>query len=324
MLAVVRMHLYRPTLYVALAALIPAGPGIACIPVSPQAAADADTPFLDAYRSAEPLTTWPLKRILHEIPELKGLKSAADQSALPATLVQAAANLETFWMNFQNTSSVETIDESRRLRRANAGAEPETDDAVQRFRYLMLTDPDNPLRIKEYRTDLQGRERNSEAVSGFLRTSGFTSLPLIFGSGEQPLTAYRDLGSQTLRGRLCRVLAFAQHVDPAAMSRWEIAGQQIPILVQGIAWIDPARGQVVQMRTDLLAPQPRATLGRATTLVKFAPVEFRRSHGVLWLPSEVTVTVDLEAYTFINRHRYSEYQVFTVSTGGKAPQASER
>jgi len=323
MLAVVRFRCYLTPVYVALVALMAAGLGVAQSPDNSQAASDSDKPFLDAYRTAEPLTTWPLKRVLHEIPDLKGLKPAADQSALPAALAQVAANLETFWKNFQNTSSLETIQESREL---TTSLSAEADRAVQRFRYLMLTDPDDPLQIKEYRTDLQGRERNSEpAASGFVRTSGFTSLPLVFGPNEQPVTDYRDLGSEALHGRACRVLAFAQHVDPAAMSHWNIGGEQIPILVQGIAWIDAAGGQVVQMRTDLLAPQPRVGLHRATTIVTFAPVGFHSSAGsAFWLPHEVSVSIDLDKYTFLNRHLYSEYQVFTVSTGQKTPQPSER
>lgn len=270
---------------------------------------------MEAYRSAEPITTWPMKKILHEIPELKGLEPAADQSALPGTLAQAAATLENFWKNFQNTSSLETIDESRQTRQRSAGAHPEVDEAVREFRYLMLTDPDNPLHIKEYRTDLHGRPRSSElAVSGFLQTSGFTSLPLIFGSREQHLTDYRYLGSQRVHDQACKVVAFAQHDTEDAVSRWSIEGQQIPVLIQGVAWIDAEGGEVVQIRTDLLAPQPRVSLGRATTVVRFAPVQFHKARGVFWLPQEVTVSIDLDAYTFVNRHRYSQYQVFTVLT----------
>lgn len=312
MLEFVRSGYARTSGDVALAALMAAALAVAQPPVSSQADSDVDKPFLEAYRNSESIVTWPLKRILHEIPELKGLKPAADQSELSATLAQVAANLETFWKNFQNTSSVETIEESRELTTSLSGS---AERAVQRFRYLMLTDPGNPLRIKEYRTDLQGRARNSEpAASGFLRTSGFTSLPLIFGPSEQPLTDYRDLGSQRLHGRSCRVLAFAQHVDPAAMSHWDIEGEEIPILVQGIAWIDASAGQVVQMRTDLLAPQRRVGLRRATTLVTFAPVRFHISSGTFWLPHEVTVSIDLDKYIFTNRHYYSDYQLFTVLT----------
>ena len=267
---------------------------------------------MEAYRAAEPITTWPLKRILHEVPELKGLKPAPDQSKLAPTMAQVAANLETFWKSFQNTSSLETIEESRELA-ISPFSDP--DHAVQQFRYLMLTDPNNPLQIKEYRTDLQGRDRSGEeAVSGFLRTSGFTSLPLVFGPREQPLTDYRDLGSQEFHHHPCRVIAFAQRVTPAAASRWTLGGEQVPVLVQGLAWIDPAGGQITQMRTDLLAPQPRVGLHRATTIVTFAPVQFRSKPGIFWLPVNVTVTIDLDKYTFVNRHTYSDYRVFTVLT----------
>ncbi len=312
MLAFVRSARCLTVAVFGFAALVCAGLARAQSPAGPQAVPDPDKPFMDAYRSVQPITTWPLKTILHEIPELKGLRAAAGQSELAGTVAQVAANLQVFWKEFQNTSSLETIQESRQLTNSPFS---DPDRAVQQFRYLMLTNPNNPLEIREYRTDLQGRERESEqAVSGFLRTSGFTSLPLVFGPGEQPLTDYRDLGSQVLRHHSCRVIAFAQHVDAAAASRWTIEGEKIPVLVQGVAWIDPAGGQVLQMRTDLLAPQPRVGLRRATTVVTFAPVQFHNKRGVFWLPLDVTVTVDLDKYTFVNRHTYSDYQVFTVVT----------
>ena len=31
-----------------------------------------------------------------------------------------------------------------------------------------------------------------------------------------------------------------------------------------------------------------------------------------WLPQEVKVTIDINDYTFENRHHYSEYQLFKV------------
>lgn len=288
-------------------------------PPRPQAVTDANKVFMDAYRSADPIVDWPLKKMLHEIPELKGLQPAADQSALPATLTQAAERLQTFWQDFQNTSSLETIEESRQRHTMPAS---DIEQATRQFRYLMMTDPANPVQIEEYRTDSQGRDRNSEpAAWGFLRTSGFASLPLVFGAGAQPLCGFRNLGSQILRQRLYKVVAFAQHVDPAALSHWHIQDQDIPILIQGVAWIDPANGQVVQLRSDLLAPQPRVALRRATTLVTLAPVEFHNSRGVFWLPEDVTVTIDLDTFTFVNRHHYSDYQKFTVSTDEKTTQS---
>ncbi|HEV3279715.1 MAG TPA: hypothetical protein VG860_23215 [Terriglobia bacterium] len=308
--------------YVAAGALAWATMTAAPLP-HPQSAVDTDTPFMGAYRRAQPIVDWPLKQVLHEIPELKGLKPAADQSALAATLSGAAQRLETVWKDFENTSSIETIEQSRQH------INPPTDDvdqAEQRFRYLMLTDPDNPLRIMEYRTDLQGRAHNTGlAVAGFLETSGFASLPLFFDSQDQRLSDFRDFGSQTLHGRSCRVVAFAEHVDPSGvLSRWSIGKGKIPVLIQGVAWIDD--NQIVEMRTDLLAPQPSIALSRATTLVTFAPVQFHNAAGALWLPQEVVVTIDLDNHSYINRHRYSDYQLFSVSTGEKpqSPQAPVR
>jgi hypothetical protein len=45
--------------------------------------APAESQFFNNYRRRSPITQWPLKKILHEIPELAGLEPASDQSRLP-------------------------------------------------------------------------------------------------------------------------------------------------------------------------------------------------------------------------------------------------
>ncbi|HEV2380648.1 MAG TPA: hypothetical protein VG206_12740 [Terriglobia bacterium] len=283
-----------------------------------------DEIVFESYRRAEPLTNWPLKKLLHEIPDLKGLEPAADQSPLPGILTRVSANVEALLANFMNTTALETIEETR-----TRNYPADQDSVVQRFRYLMLLKQwDSANHLVEYRTDLHGREERTDPLAqGFVKTVGFASMPLYLGSERQPLSDFRYLGSQIVGGHRLEVLAFAEHPEPsAARSFIALPGGIIPAILQGVAWIDSGNYEVVRMRTDLLAPLLTIRLGRETTEVRFKEVTFPKAPAPLWLPEEVDVTVGLEGLTYMNRHHYSDYEVFNVSTDQQigAPKAAAR
>ena len=283
--------------------------------VAPPLAAQLDIPsgpdvlFFAGYRRAEPITQWPLKKTLHHIPELKGLKPATDQRQLPQVLLRVGENLEKFVENFVNTTSVETIEETTK------GGKPRKAERVEKFRYMMLARPQaNNFALIEYRTDLQGREiPPGKLDTNFMKTAGFAAIPLFFAPRQQVWSDFRYLGEQTVDGGSTQVVAFAEHVWPAAVAgRWNHGEESIPLLLQGVAWIRSSDCQVLQMHTDLLAPVP--PLMRLTTHVRYTNSHFEGGPMAFWLPQEVQVTANMDHYVFTNRHTYSGYQLFRVES----------
>ena len=278
--------------------------------------AGADTQFFDTYRRSSPITQWPLKKTLHEIPELAGLEPSTDQSRLSELLRRVSENLQDFVTKFANTTSLETIEETRKDKYWD-----KTESVVRRFRYLMLAPQEgNNGTLTEYRTDLHGHEEPAHnPVGSFLATTGFASFPLFFGALQQPWSDFRYLGQQSIDARRAEVVAFAEHVDPVGVKgRFVIGDTSIPLLLQGVAWIHAGDYQILRMRTDLLAPQPGATLRRMTTVVLFAGINFEGGRTTLWLPEEVDVTVEAGNSTLVNRHRYSDYRLFKVEVSQPA------
>jgi hypothetical protein len=272
--------------------------------------AGSDPAFFGVYRHSNPITKWTLKKTLREVPELAGLEPATDQSPLPEILRRVGENLRTFLANFANTTSLETVEETQKDRFTGT-----LSSFVEQFHYLMLVQQEgNTESLIEYRTDLRGRELRSEKpLQTSIKTSGFASMPFLFGPREQLLSDFRYLGQQTLQGRRTEVVAFAEHVEPAAIrSRFVLGNASVPLLLQGVAWIHTGDYQILRMRTDLLAPQPGAALKRVTTVVQFDEIKFQGRPTALWLPQEVDVTVDQGHYLFANRHRYSDYRLFDV------------
>jgi len=303
------------------------------VPLSawPQAAplptfSDSDEPFFAVCRRAQPITNWPLKKLLHAFPELKGLKPDESQAGLPTLLSGVAQNLDLFRREFPDTASVETIDESRVGDSSGSVGEdlalgilgslpsPMSEKDRERFRYLVVPDPANQG-LTEYRTDLHGHRENMAETGFFVKTLGFVTLPFLFTAESQRLSDFRYLGSQAVGDAPCQVVAFAEHAEPQAVrGRLQVAIISIPLILQGVAWIDPAIDQIIRIRADLLAPQPHAGLRRMTTLVVFGPIKFQSRPMTLWLPQEVYVALDSNGYLFENHHKYSDYQLFKVET----------
>jgi len=268
-----------------------------------------DVLYFAAYRRGEPITQWPLKKTLHQIPQLKGLKPATDQRQLPQILDRVSMNLVKFVEDFVNTSSLETIEETAK------GGKPRKAVRVEKFRYLMTRLPQgNRSALTEYRTDLQGREiPPGELDATFLKTRGFAAIPLLFGPLQQPWSDFRHLGEQTVQGSSTQVVAFAEHVWPAAVAgRMAFGKESIPLLLQGVAWFRSSDYQILQMRTDLLASVP--PLMRMTTQVRYANNHFEGGPIVFWLPQEVQVTVNVEGRVLTNHHTYSDYRLFRVES----------
>ena len=264
----------------------------------------------EGYHQSSTIVNWPLKRTLHEIPELKGLEPATDQSRLPDILRRVGENVQTFLTNFVSTASLETIEETRKDKFSGTQV-----SVVQQFHYLMLAQQQgNADNLVEYRTDLHGREERSDhLVADLVKTTGFVSMPFFFGPQEQPLSDFRYLGQQPIDGRRTEVVAFAEHIEPDAVRcRFVIGKTSVPLLLQGVAWIDGSGYQILQMRTDLLAPQPGAALKRVTTVALYEAIKFQDRPPAFWLPQEVEVTLDQGNYIYANRHRYSGYELFKV------------
>ena len=305
-----------------------AAPAIAGNPSS-----DVDQAAMNAYRHANPITNWPAKKLKKAIPELKQLQPVDDQSHLAAILSAVNGVLAASWKDFPGVTSTELIAEGRHPI-TNTGENPvwvtgggvtipgptnegQGDLIQEQFRYSISVNPPGSGKIAEARFDAAGNDPNlGSGRVGFLRTSGFASQPLFFNAANQKLSDFRYLGTQEIDGRPTEVVAFAEHPDPSGvLSSWSLSGQAIPVLLEGVAWIDPSDFHIAQMRTQLLAEQPKLHFGKMTTIIKFKRQELAGGVTPLWLPDSVRVEAEVGDVQFLNIHRFSDYK----SSGAAVP-----
>lgn len=287
---------------------VPAATGVKC----PQRLEPHELKYYEKIRSVVDRSPGELVKA---VPELKGLKFANSQEELAPTLRRVGEGVEKFLRDFPNTASLEGI---RRERLDRGGNVMESEDQI--FHYLVLGRQGmGEPGLDEFRTDAKGKRLEARALQGpSLLTSGFASLSVHLHPRFQPGSAFRFLGRQVMEGRETYVVAFAQRPDVGRVGgRVEYDGKSGTILVQGVAWIDPASHQIIQMRLDLLAPRPDLGVERQVTQLRFGKIEFRQVPSALWLPREVVVSLESDGQIFRNRHRYFRFRLFSVEADQK-------
>jgi hypothetical protein len=276
-----------------------------------------------ARRSANPHPSLdlPPEQLVKRIPELKTLQTVQDQQLLQTILSKTGGRVSDFLRQVVDLTAHEEITQE------NLDETGRTKSSRRReYSYLVLLHRnDLSPTPEEYRTDAKGnRVAPSGVDQGYAVTSGFAFACLRFLPGNQPNSTFRYLGTETVGGRNTYVIAFAQRADQAKTSFVNLQGLEIPIVVQGVGWIDQENFQLIRMRTDLLGSLPlsqmlpessgRSGLDQQTTEVTFAETHLLGVANPLWLPSEVSVQTVFNGDAFHNEHRYTNYQRFHVTS----------
>jgi len=271
-----------------------------------------DRRSLEHYAKVKSMLTESPQDLIKAMPELKGIHVASSQDELGVILKNVGTGVESFFKNFPNTVSVERVHQERLGKDGKVAHSLDQD-----FQYLLLARPEKwGVGIEEDRATSQGeRSALSGYDQGLMLTAGFASVSLLFHPAYQSGASFRYLGRQPLEGKDLYVIAFAQNPKTARTEeRFSTDEGSALVLTQGVAWIDPTNYQIVRIRTDLLAPQPKVRLQRQTTEIHFQQVSFKEVASALWLPQEVSVTVDWRGRVYRNWHRYSDFKVFNVET----------
>jgi len=275
-------------------------------------------PELQIYVGVKTVVDESPEELTQVFPELdKTLTFSEDQGELPSLLQKVGANVAEFFQYFPNTASVEEVrqdvlsSDGRVMKRTRG-----------KYNYLMLAGKGGSIGLDEYRSDPKGNETTPQGPEGgFMLTTRCLWHLIHFYPGYQADSNFRYLG--TCSKPKAYVVAFAQKPESARevarVGIWDpdLAHQKILMLIQGIVWIDPDTYQIIRAHTELLAPRNDIGLSRNTTEIECAEEKFEAVSRSFWLPREALVTSVFRNYTYKNRHRYSDYRLFTVETQDK-------
>jgi hypothetical protein len=233
--------------------------------------------------------------------ELSGLNFDPKQDSLSLLLKNVGNNVETFFRDLANTVSKEHVQLGNNLGYLH-----------EEYSYLIL-----PQRTgfpwTEDRTDKEGRPVNL-GFPGYCISKGYAYACIYLHPDHQKGSVFRYLGRMT-KGPDAYLLAFAQKPEAEDyLTSYYIAERAflMQFLVQGFIWLDPDSYQILRMKTFMLMPD--AVLKVQTTDIYYKEVRFDNAQQSFRLPKEVDILWELPNVTYKNKHKYSDYKLFSVNT----------
>jgi len=291
----------------------------------PQPTDETKAETLKFYADAHPYIDEPLDQLKKTVHELGGLKAAASQALLPDLLANVAAKADELLRKVPDLISDEAVQATQwKVSQDSApcigtGCLQNPAGSIARrdekFTYLILTHTkqDSRLLIEEYRTGRNGKPVSQEA--GAPQFQGFVSSWIIFSSLNQVESRFRFLGEQKTDGHNTLVIGFAQ-IPGSIEQPGKILTERgpIPLLLQGVAWVDQSDFRVVRLRTDLLAPQPLFEFQKLTANILFGPAQITGLDAILWLPLAVDAEMEASGQYLQEQHRYSKYRLYQAKS----------
>lgn len=274
-------------------------------PPSPQPSSPGEAYF----DGAQPYWELPLKKLKKIVPQLRQLRPAMGQAVLPAILDKVGLQIEGMLPQIPNLVAHEEI-----VQTVSRGLFGKARPVRQDYNYLILVRASGRVRtLVEHRTPIN--DGSPAARRSFLTTSGFAFIWLTFDPANRTESRFRYLGTDTLNRQTVFVVGYCQRpghvIDPSIFTGF---GRSVPVLFQGIAWIDRSSYHILQIRSDILAPLPMIRLRSESSVVDFVAVRVPEVATPLWLPRAAVVRADVDGRVYQNDHRYSDYQLFEVKS----------
>lgn len=253
---------------------------------------------LSVWAGAKPYLDDPIRQLINDIHDLHGLDPAPDQQMLEEILRKTADKTLDLLRKMPNVISQESV---------VTEVEPRGPTYRQQFEYLVLRhDANGEVSLDEYRT---GKQQKSAVPL----SQGSVNAWVLFHPGNLGESRFRLLGRQRMDGHATFVLGFAQIPEKVKFpAHVNFLDASIPVLFQGIAWIDESDFRIVRLRTDLLAPRPDIFLTTLTSDVRFFEVRIlvQDAKVALWMPQKAAITWDFKSQEVHQLHTYSTFKMY--------------
>jgi hypothetical protein len=267
----------------------------------------------NTWTNAKPYLDDPLPKLQAAMPELRGLDPASSQEQLPSFLDRAGEKCVDLSLRTPNLiSREEVITLAPAPPRAGFSLHPYDGIETQTFDYLLLSEQTSSgMEFHEYRS-LHGQPVSPNLLLG-VSAQGFISEWLRLYPGNRSESRFRYLGQQVVEKHQTAVLAFAQIPGSVKFpATFTAEGVSVPMLLQGILWLDSSDFRIVRIREDLLAPQSDAHLKKFTVMIRFGEVHIAKAASSLWVPQQVVLDWEFNGKIVQRRHRYSDYHLYTA------------
>jgi hypothetical protein len=183
---------------------------------------------------------------------------------------------------------------------------------IRKFAYVVTVARDgNSFYLDEYRNG----DIDQEKFPAGIATVGLPAVVLVFHPHFSADFDFSCDGLVHVHGHDYWQLRFAQRLDRRVrIESYIVNGSANPIYLQGRAWIDPAKGQVVRIESQLEKPNPRIELSQQHQIIQYTAVKFTTTGQTIWLPQSAEVYVERHGKRYYRRHSFQDFRLFNVDT----------
>jgi hypothetical protein len=282
------------------------------------------------YSKAQPYLDDSAPELEKRVRELKGLKPDSSQEQLSNLLLKVGTRVDELVTKVPDLTSDERVTQtqwvvglaqdcgSHSSAPGNFPIENCSQTSGKRiqkdFHYIIVSRQAQSGRVlEEFRTDEQNQPLNSSAEGPNFQ--GFAGSWVIFSPSNRSQSRFHYLGEQKIGKREAFVVAFTQIPGSVNVPMMMVnGGKFVPMLFQGVAWVDQEDFRIIQLRTDILAPQQEAGFQKETAKILFGAVDISGLNLELWLPMGVNVRVEANGLAVQEQHVYSKYRLYHATS----------
>lgn len=188
-------------------------------------------------------------------------------------------------------------------------------DSIMRIRY-----EEGQLQIDEQRVVEKPPRRID--TRPLLSTYGFSTLAMIFHPYYQSSFRFTRLQDDSMDGRTVARVHFEHIPGKSSPVLYQMIGADKPLELTGIAWVDPASGEIHRIEASFNVESHDLGLKEIRAGLTYAPVTLQGETEARLLPATATIDLETARQHWRNIHRFEDYRKYrvTMSMPGAAQQ----
>lgn len=245
------------------------------------------------------------------LPVLVAQAAAPDPPAPTALIEQTTGKVESFLSQISDVECTELVSQTKFQPNGKVEA-----TANSSFDYVILAES-NGGELTWSESRLPRKQAPSRRNLPLMVTNGFSTFLLIFHPEYRAGFEFTSLGDETVDGRTYIRVGF-RHIPGLRSTAALLArGREIPLDLQGAAWIEKKTGNIWKIDAGLEAPMEDIGLRAMNAEVVYGPAKFQGTSNTYWLPQTATVEVESPRQHWRNVHRFTAYRRFSTEVQEK-------
>jgi hypothetical protein len=232
---------------------------------------------------------------------------AAEPTPLQLLLERAARHAGAFVEQFSDVKCTERVVQAKL---GKNGHVEQKEEAV--FDYLLMLQPGGgEILLEESRLAVHAADHKSGRP--LMVTNGFSTMLLVFHPVYQPSFEFTLLEDENLDGKRYARIHFRHIPGARSPAVLLLRGREYPLDLEGTAWLDEETGAVAKLDVGLPSGMEDVGLRALHSEIRYASISFATGNQNYWLPASATIDVETPRQHWRNVHRFTDYQLFSVS-----------